>query len=60
MEISDLLMILVTFPDFFQKLLQFIKTMIFFNKLIYICINSYESKKVVDNYFIGTKTYKNT
>ena len=29
--------------------------MIYFNKLIDICINRYESQKVVDNYFIGIK-----
>ena len=44
-------------------LLQFIKKMIYFNKLIDICINRYESQKVVDNYFVGTKvdydTYDN-
>jgi len=28
--------------------------MIYFNKLIDICINRQESKKVVDNYFVGT------
>ena len=28
--------------------------MIYFNKLIDICINRYESQKVVDNYFVGT------
>ena len=28
--------------------------MIYFNKLIDICINCYESQKVVDNYFDGT------
>ena len=30
------------------------KNMIYFNKLIDICINRYESQKVVDNYFVGT------
>lgn len=28
--------------------------MIFFNKLIDICLNCYESQKVVDSYFVGT------
>ena len=28
--------------------------MIYFNKLINICINRYESQKVVNNYFVGT------
>ena len=28
--------------------------MIYFNKLVDICINRYESQKVVDNYFDGT------
>ena len=28
--------------------------MIYFNKLIDICINRYESQKVVDSYFVGT------
>ena len=28
--------------------------MIYFNKLIGICINRQESQKVVDNYFVGT------
>ena len=28
--------------------------MIYFNKLIDICINRQESQKVVDNYFVGT------
>ena len=28
--------------------------MIYFNKLIDVCINRYESQKVVDNYFVGT------
>ena len=31
------------------------KNMIYFNKLIGICINRQESQKVVDNYFVGTK-----
>ena len=31
--------------------------MIYLKKLIDICINRYESQKVVDNYFVGTKTY---
>ena len=35
-------------------MLQFIKNMIYFNKLIDICINRYESQKVVDNYANGT------
>ena len=34
--------------------MQFIKIMIYFNKLIGICINRQESQKVVDNYFVGT------
>ena len=38
-----------------KNLLQFIKNMIYFNKLIDICINRQESQKVVDNYFVGTK-----
>ena len=29
--------------------------MIYFSKLIDICNNRYESQKVVDNYFVGTK-----
>ena len=28
--------------------------MIYYRKLIDICINRYESQKVVDNYFVGT------
>ena len=34
--------------------MQFIKNMIYYRKLIDICINRYESQKVVDNYFVGT------
>ena len=40
--------------DFLIIVLNFIKNMIFFSKLIDICINRYESQKVVDNYFVGT------
>ena len=29
--------------------------MIYFNKLIDICINRYENQKVVNNYFVGTR-----
>ena len=29
--------------------------MIYFSKLIVICINRQESQKVVDNYFVGTR-----
>ena len=32
--------------------------MIYFNKLIGICINRQESQKVVDNYFVRTNFYK--
>ena len=32
--------------------------MIYFSKLIDICINCYESQKVVDNYANGTKVEK--
>ena len=32
--------------------------MIYFNKLIDICINRQESQKVVNNYFVGTKNYE--
>ena len=32
--------------------------MIYFNKLIDICINCQESQKVVNNYFVGTKQVK--
>ena len=39
---------------FLVFVLYFIKNMIYFNKLIDICINRYESQKVVDNYFVGT------
>ena len=39
----------------FKKALQFIKNVIYFNKLIDICINCQESQKVVDNHFVGTK-----
>lgn len=37
-----------------MKLFNFINNMIYFNKLIDICINRQESPKVVDNYFVGT------
>ena len=40
--------------NFYNFLLQFIKNMLYFNKLIDICINRQESQKVVDNYFVGT------
>ena len=40
--------------NFYNFLLQFIKNMLYFNKLIDICINRQESHKVVDNYFVGT------
>ena len=39
----------------FIILLQFIELVIYFSKLIDICINCYESQKVVNNYFVGTK-----
>ena len=42
------------FYKFVIILLQFIKFMRYFSKLIDICINRYESQKVVDNYFVGT------
>ena len=37
------------------NLLYFIKNMIYFSKLIDICINCQESQKVVDNYFVATR-----
>mgnify|MGYP006906682129 CR=1 FL=1 len=43
------------FKNFSNFVLHFIKNMIYFNKLIDICINRQESHKVVDNYFVGTK-----
>ena len=43
-----------------ERVLQFIKIMIYFSKLIDICINRQESQKVVDNYFVGTMKYKET
>ena len=47
----------IFFNYFIIRLLQFIKNMIYFNKLIDICINREESqKKVVDNYANGTIT----
>lgn len=36
-------------------LLQFIENMIYFRKLIDICIDRQENQKVIDNYFVGTK-----
>ena len=36
-------------------MLQFVKIMIYCNKLIDFYINRQESQKVVDNYFDGTK-----
>ena len=44
----------IWFYIFFKLVLYFIKNMIYFNKLIDICINRYESQKVVNNYFVGT------
>ena len=42
------------FYKFVIILLQFIKFMIYFSKLIDICINCQESQKVVNNYVNGT------
>ena len=44
------------FKIFLINLLIFIENMIYFNKLIDFYINRQESQKVVDNYFVGTKT----
>ena len=41
--------------NFLTNLLQFIKNMIYFNKLIDIWINRQENQKVVNNYFVGTR-----
>ena len=41
-----------------MNLLQFIKNMIYFNKLIDICINRQESQEVVNNYDNGSNLNK--
>src|SRR5699024_10590581 len=46
--------VFIYFIYFFILVLYFIKNVIYFNKLIDICINRQESQKVVDNYFVGT------
>ena len=48
------------FYKFVMILLQFIKIMIYFSKLIVICINRQESPKVVNNYFVGTTVISRT